>query len=306
MKKFSMFLILVLSTAVSAQQQPAEAPNAPHQFTNLSERQLEPTYSDLYCSGFVSKENVPATNHIVAGYNAPHETRYSTGEFVYLIGSGYAAGNRYSVLRKVRDPNGEQMFPGQNRRLKDAGIQYADLGRVAIVEVQKDIAVAKIEFSCMPFTDGDLVIPFQERPEVKFRESKTKFQEFQPFSGKGGFIIGAREFDQVLGTGAKIYVNIGASKGLHPGDYIRITRNYDPKTMQPVDRLSLYAMNSEDTSLNPPKVSSSELKKLPYRGVGEAIVLSVTPETATAMITFALEDIQVGDTVEISPTSSQQ
>lgn len=306
MKKLWLVLMLVLSVAAWAQEQPAAAPNASHQSTstNVSERQLEPTYSDLYCSGFVSKENIPAANHVVAGYNAPHETRYTTGEFVYLIGSGYAVGNRYTVLRKVRDPNGEQMFPGQNRRLKESGIQYADLGRVAIVEVQNDIAVGKVEFSCMPYTDCDLVVPFQERPEVKFRATKAKFQEFLPYSGKGGFIIGAKEFDQVLGTGAKIYVNIGAGKGLHPGDYIRITRNYNPSTMQPVDRLSLSAMNSEDTSLHPPKVTKSELKKLPYRGVGEAIVLSVTSETATAMITFALEDVQVGDTVEISPAAN--
>jgi hypothetical protein len=32
--------------------------------------------------------------------------------------------------------------------------------------------------------------------------------------------------------------------------------------------------------------------------LGEIVVLSVTPETATGMITFALEDIQVGDVVE--------
>lgn len=307
MKKLSLLLMLVLSVAVWAQEQPAAAPSAPQKFTsNISERQLAPTYSDMYCAGFVSKEDIPTTNHIIAGYNAPHETRYTSGQFVYLVGAGYAVGNRYSILRKVQDPNHQEMFPGQNKLLAKSGIEYAELGRIAVDRIEKDVAVGTVEFSCQALVPGDLVVPFQEKPTVKFREKKVKFEEFVPYSGTAGRIIGAKEFDQVLGTGSKVYVNIGANKGLHPGEYIRITRNYDPNAMDPVDRLSLYPPNSEDTSVKPPAIKNSDLKKLPYRGVGEAIILSVTPETATAMVTLAIEDIQVGDVVEVPAPNGQQ
>ena len=44
---------------------------------------------------------------------------------------------------------------------------------------------------------------------------------------------------------------------------------------------------------------------MPRRALGELIVLSVTPASATGMITFALEDVHVGDTVEMTmPTTA--
>jgi hypothetical protein len=38
---------------------------------------------------------------------------------------------------------------------------------------------------------------------------------------------------------------------------------------------------------------------LPKHVVGEAIVLSTQPRSATAMLTFSLEDVHVGDMVEL-------
>ena len=92
---------------------------------------------------------------------------------------------------------------------------------------------------------------------------------------------------------------MGANQGIHPGDYLRITRDYDPKTTPPVDRYSLYSPYEQDEAKDTIKLKKTDYKKLPSRGIGEMLVLSVTPETATGMITLALEDIQVGDVVEV-------
>jgi len=299
MKRLLLFA-LITSLGVWAQNRPVSNPK-----TNLTERALAPTYSDIYCSGFVSKENIPTTHHILAGYESPHATQYNVHDLVYLTGTGYAVGNRYSVLRKVEDPNREQMFPGQHKLLNSSGFEYADLGRVLVTRMEKESAVAEVEFSCQPLAPGDFLVPFQERPQVQFRAQKVKFEEFAPYSGTAGRIIGAKDFDQVLGNGAKIYVNIGANKGLRPGDYLRVTRNYDPSDMNPVDTLSLIPPNREDTVKDGPKIGNKAGARLPYRGVGEVIVLSVMPETATAMITLSLEDMQVGDVVEIPMRAKQ-
>lgn len=306
MKRMSFLLVMALSVAVWAQDQPAPASNAQKFSSNVADRPLAPTYSDLYCAGFVSKENIPTANRIVAGYDAPHMTRFFAHNLVYLEGSGYAVGNRYTVLRKVQDPNHQEMFPGQRKLLQESGFEYAELGRIAIVQMEKDVAVGEIEFSCQAFTPGDFLIPFQEKPQIQFRSGKTEFKKFAPFSGTAGRIIDGREFDQVIGTGAKVYVNIGANKGLKPGDYLRITRNYDPKNMDPIDALSLVPPNHEDSAKDVRPFPKDEGKKLPFKGVGELIVLSVTPETATAMVTLALEDIQVGDVVEVPARKGQQ
>ena len=307
MKKVSLFLLLVLPLALAAQNQPTSAPSTPQvALSNLAERQQAPTYSDIYCAGFVSKENIPTTNHIIGGVQSPHATKFTAPDTVYLAGSGFAVGNRYTVLRKVEDPNRQEMFPGQHKLLMNSGSEYADMGRIAITGMDKDVAIGEVEFSCQALAPGDFLVPFQEKTMVQFRNVKKPFQRFAPFSGTAGRIIGGKDFDQVLGTGAKVYVNIGTNKGLKPGDYLRVTRNYDPKNMNPVDQLSLIPPYQEDTMKNPPVIKKDAGNKMPYRGIGELIVLSVTPETATAMVTFALEDMEVGDVVEIPARTGQQ
>jgi hypothetical protein len=42
---------------------------------------------------------------------------------------------------------------------------------------------------------------------------------------------------------------------------------------------------------------------MPRRSLGELIVLSTTPSSATAMVTFSLEDVHVGDEVELEPAA---
>ncbi len=38
---------------------------------------------------------------------------------------------------------------------------------------------------------------------------------------------------------------------------------------------------------------------MPRRAMGEIVVINVTPTTATGMLVFALEDVHVGDHVEL-------
>jgi hypothetical protein len=235
--------------------------------------------------------------------NSPHETRFagnpSGNSYIYLSGPGYAVGNRYSVVRRVEDPDRYESMPGLHKLLKDAGDEYFDIGRVVVTYIDKEVAVGQIEFSCEPMTPGDILMPFHEKEMVKFRKGHVEFARFAPYGGVTGRIVDGKDFDQELGAGQKVYVNIGANKGLHPGDYLRVVRNYDPSTMYPVDRLSLYPPYYSDESKHNVKLTNRDYKKLPYRGVGEMVVLSVTPDTATCMITMSLEDVLVGDVVAV-------
>jgi hypothetical protein len=48
------------------------------------------------------------------------------------------------------------------------------------------------------------------------------------------------------------------------------------------------------------------VKDLPRRAVGEIVVIGVTPTTATGMIVFAMEDMHVGDGVELDEAQQAQ
>jgi outer membrane protein OmpA-like peptidoglycan-associated protein len=149
---------------------------------------------------------------------------------------------------------------------------------------------------------GDLAIPLVEREAPLFR--KVSLDRYVPPTGKPqGRIVMAKEFDTFLGSKYKAYLNIGADKGLKPGDYLRATRTYSYSYHDPVAGLSLKATDYDDTQKDPQRLPHGDLSSLPRRTLGDMIVLQVHPKSATAMILTALEDIAVGDGVEVMDIS---
>lgn len=292
-------LLLVFCAAIALAQQPAAPAPIATSGTNVVERVEAPTYSDLYCSGFITKEQVGSANYVVGGVDTPNKTQFAQGDILFLEGSGYAEGTRYSVVRAVKDPDRMPMFPGQQAAITEAGQPYADLGRVRVTSIRGNTAIAVVEFSCNAIVPGDSLVAFQEKPPLAYR-SKTTFERFPADKGAvTGRIVMAKDFDNIAATGHKIYINIGADKGVKVGDYFRVVVAYDPAKMDRVEALSYKMKYSEEGQKNAPRVPNSRLAELPQRAVAEAIVLNVTPTSSTAMITLALESVTVGNTVEL-------
>jgi len=318
MKKIGLLLVLGLAVAASAQQPSDNDSNAPTGIvpTNANfptERVVKPTRADLYCAGFVNKAPLPNKDYVMAGLQTPNTTKYGDGELVYLNGKGYEVGKRYSIIRELVDPNRYEMFPGQFTMLKAMGQPYADLGIVRVLDTRQRSAVAQIELSCAPIMPGDYVAPFVERATVPDHDP-LHFDRFAPPNGKAsGRILMAKDFDTELGTGAKVYVNLGANQGVKVGDYLRAVRTYEADLHSPIDSLSFAASTSDDTQAHPPIIEGGmfdrgkgpriKVADLPRRAVGEIVILSTTPTTATGMVVFALEDVHIGDGVELDPAN---
>ncbi len=295
MKKLGMLLALCAPLAWA--QAP---PSAPAQATtNLVERVPAPSYSDMYCSGFISKQDYAKGSMFVAGAESPNQTQFYQGDYVFLEGSGYQEGSRYSILRELRDPNKSRAFPGQGGAISDLGQPYAELGRVRVTALRGNTAIALVEFSCATMVAGDLVVPFQEKPPVTFRPNRP-FDRFPASAGSvTARIVMAKDFDYVLGTGHKVYISAGADKGVKVGDYFRAVKSFDPAKADEVERLSYKVAQSEETQKHPLSVSSLKYAELPKKALAEMIVIDVTPTSSTAMITFSVESVTVGDTVEL-------
>jgi hypothetical protein len=268
-----------------------------------------PTTADLYCAGFISKGRIPDANYVNGGLQTPTSTKFEIGELVYLSGRSYQAGQLLAIIREVRDVNEYEMYPGQRKVLAATGHPYAEIGRVRVVDTRSRSAIAQVEYSCDPINPGDIAVPFVEKQPITFR-GPTHFDRFAPSSGKlSGRIVLAKDFDDVLGTGMKLYMNMGSNQGVKVGDYFRVVRNYTATLRDPVDSLSFKAQTSEDTQMRPPSFEANRFTKttgpnihvadLPRRAVGEVVVLNVTPTSSSAMVVFALEDVYAGDTVEL-------
>ena len=313
MKKTGLLLLLLATAgwAQSGTDATADVPQgtAPSSASFPTERVQTPTYADLYCAGFISKQILPDANYVAGGLETPSTTKFTRGDLVYLQGTGYSAGAEYEVVRALRDVNEYEMFPGQRKLLKETGQPYEEVGRVRIVDTRNRMAIARIEYACDGINPGDTAIPFAEKLTVAFH-TPAKFDLFLPSSSKlSGRIVMGKDFDSQLGTGHKVYINLGANQGVKVGDYFRAVRTYDADLNDPVDSLSFKAAIAEDTQKKTPSVDPRMFTKgngpvihvrdLPRRSVGEIVIIGVTPTTATGMIVFSLEDVHAGDNVEV-------
>jgi len=262
-----------------------------------------PTRSDMYCSGFLTNEKISDKLFVAGGHNSPDQTRFAAAvDTIFIHGQGMKEGDRYQIVRELKDTNRYEMFPGQRSAVRNAGTPYLELAIVKITDVQKSTGIASFELSCADVMPGDLAIPLVEREAPPFR--KVTLERYTPPTGKPqGRIVMAKEFDTYLGSKYKAYVNIGEDKGLKPGDYLRATRTYSASYHHPVDGLSLDAKDYDDTQKDPHRLPSGDISSLPRRTVGDMIVLNVHHKTATAMVLTALEEIEVGDGVEVMDIS---
>jgi hypothetical protein len=281
-----------------------------------TQRVQMPTYADVYCAGFINRQTLPDANFVAGGLQTPGTTKFVRGDMVYLHGAGYSAGAQYEIVRALRDINEYEMFPGQAKLLKATGQPYEVVGRVRVLDTRSKTAVAQIEYSCDPINPGDTAIPFAEKAMVPFH-APLRFDRFLPTGSKvSGRIVMGKDFDSELGTGQKLYFNVGSNQGVKVGDYFRAVRNYEADLNDPVDSLSFKAAVSEDTQKKQPSVDPHmftrnngpviHVRDLPRRAVGEIVVIGVTPTTATGMIVFAMEDVHAGDGVELDDQAQVQ
>jgi hypothetical protein len=248
---------------------------------------------------------------VAGGLQTPSKTKFVRGDMIYLQGSGYSAGAEYQVIRALRDLNEYDTYPGQKKVLKEAGQPYEEVARIRVIDTRHRTAIAQIEYACDGVNPGDTTVPFVEKQPIAFH-APVHFDRFLPATpGKvSGRIVMGKDFDSQLGTGHKVYINVGANQGVKIGDYFRAVRSYDADLKDPVDSLSFKAAIAEDTQKKSPSVDPNlfeprgngpviHVRDLPRRAVGEIVILGVTNTTATGMIVFALEDVHAGDGIEL-------
>ncbi len=305
--KAALLFVLTLSVALWAQvpqergQGVTLSPTPPASTSVVTQADQPITHSDLYCAGYLSPQPVPRDSFVAGGLGTPVQSRFGTHDYIFLRGTSFTPGTRVSLVRAMRDPNLMEPFSGEGQRMKRAGQIYGDLGYAVIIGQRGNNTVAQVEFSCEDILPGDLVVPFEIRPEVRYRLHSTTDRFPAEAASLNGNIVGARDFDQYIGSNRKVYVNLGANEGLKPGAYLRIVRGYDVRAMDVTDAATTGQTLQEDTQKSAPMLPSAQYHQLPQRVVGEAIVLRTLPTTATAMITFALEDVHIGDRVELEP-----
>jgi hypothetical protein len=255
-------------------------------------------YSTVNCSGFVSNEKVPDEMRIVSGEQSNYKITFARGDYVHInrgMDKGVRVGDRFSVVRPEKDPTDVPWFKWQGKLLKAMGTMYLDAGQLRVVSVQPKVSVARVSFSCEFMQRGDILIPYQDRPAPPYKDPAA-FDHFAPVTGKPvAMVVAGKDHGQIFGKLSAVYVNLGTNQGVKVGDYFRIFR-YQGSMAETVSMDKGYQYKLYGFGSAPQRY---EWNDLPREVLGEGIVLSVSRNSSTVMITFNSIEVYAGDYVEI-------
>jgi hypothetical protein len=256
-----------------------------------------PDYTAVNCSGFIS-DKVPDDIRLVSGEQSNPKVTFSHGDYVYINrgrDKGVQVGDRFSVIRPDKDPMDVPWFKWQQKLIKAMGQPYLDAGQLRVVNVQPNVSIAEVGFSCGYLQRGDIVRPYVERPSPPFKDASA-FDHFAPVSGKRvAMVVAGPDYTQLYGKNSTVYVNLGSNQSVRLGDYFRVFR-YQGTLTETVPQTKGYQYKMYGFGTTPAKY---EWKDLPREVLGEGVVINEGPNACTVLITYSAIDIHAGDYVEI-------
>ena len=279
-------LLMLMGAAASSAQ---EAPQV-HVIT-------QPDYSMVNCSGFVTDQKVSEGIRLISGEQSNYKTTFAFGDYVYINrgqDKGIRVGDRFTIVRRDDFVGDVPWFKWQEKLMGVMGTAYMDAGQVRVVNVQPKVSIAKIIFSCDYMQRGDIVLPYQERPAPPFKSAEA-FDHFAPVSGKPvAMVVSGKQNSDTYGKNSAVYVNLGINQGVKIGDYFRIFR-YQGSRAETVPQAKDYQFMIYGYGSAP----RYEWNDLPREVLGEGLVLNVSRNSSTMMITVSSSEIYAGDYVEI-------
>jgi hypothetical protein len=281
-------LSVLLGAAVSSAQNASQtAPATP-----------QVDFSTVNCSGFATDQKVPDEIRIISAEQSNIKITFMRGDYVHINrgqDQGVRVGERFSVVRPVKDPTDVPWFKWEEKLLKAMGQLYMDAGQIRVVNVQPKVSVAQVIFSCDYMQRGDILQPYQERPAPLWKDTAA-FDHFAPPSGKAvAMVVAGKDYTQLFGKLSPVYINLGSNQGVKVGDYFRVFR-YQGSMAETVPQNKGYQYSMYGFGSAPTPYAWNEL---PREVIGEGIVLNVSRNASTMVITFSSIDIYAGDYVEI-------
>ena len=254
--------------------------------------------SSVYCSGFYTSDKVPDDLRLVSGEQSEYKITFVYGDIVYLgkgSNQGVKEGDRFSVVRPESDPLRVQWFKWQDKLTNAMGSHYSDLGQLVVIKTEPNIAIAKVSLSCEFMQRGDIVVPYSERPAGPFKDPST-FDFLAPSSGKPrAMVVQGKTTAQMSGRWNTVFVNLGTKQGVKVGDYFRVFR-YQGTYAETIPVQRNYQDKMYGFGSSPKRYGWNDL---PREVLGEGIVLNVSQNASTVMITTSRNEIYAGDYVEL-------
>jgi hypothetical protein len=256
-----------------------------------------PDTASVYCSGMYSREAMPRDTYLISGEESVQKIVFSMNDLVYVnkgSSQGVKVGDEFLVVRQEKDYTNADWFYWQPSLERAMGKYWADLGRLRVVHVGPDVATAQIVYACDLMYRGDLVLPYAERPAPMM--NTDPIDRFAPASGKTtAMLVKAKNFRVMVSAGDIAYINAGSGQGVQVGDRLRIFR-YQGTTHGTVYTHPGHQYRTFGFGRTPRPYKWSDV---PREILGEALVLRVSENAATVLVTKSVREAFLGDYVEV-------
>jgi hypothetical protein len=245
--------------------------------------------SDIYCSGYIAPDDQTSFPFAIVGtelerlgpdldvglrssrisrYGRVRSAKYdlSTGDIVYLDG-GRARGLSPGTLLTVVEPETPVVHPVTRLVV---GRYFHYVGRVRVLSVQEDTAIAEIVQACDAVHVGAVLQPFEPEPVPLGRRTAMRPPNYPaPAEKLAGAPVILFSIDDVISLGQDhvVYIDRGADQDVTPGD--------------------IYTIYRENREGLPPVV------------IGELAILSVHKSSSVAKIIESRYPVYVGDRLEL-------
>ena len=231
------------------------------------------TEADLYCYGYIGDANEPMPNRIDSFEDA--EVTYhkgvleqtdsvSMGDLVFITGgtsTGLVPGETYLIV----EPGDVVKHP---RTGAVVGRHYEYHGQARILCADETHARAIITQSCQEVNRGARLKPMPQLPIPIARIPDVPAFCDPPTARGNGTIVQSRGFQQIIGIGELVQIDLGRDDQLQPGDFLTVFRD-SPEPGQPRQIL------------------------------GEVGILTTESHTSTARVVAMHRNMGVGDKVEV-------
>ena len=229
--------------------------------------------SDIYCFGYLGGVNEYLPNRIVSfeDYEVKWMPKASDQEngvvqpdVVYIDlddPSLVMAGETYIVVKPdeiVRHPKTDEVI----------GRHYGYRGRVRILCINGTTATAMVVQACDAIKIGDAIKPMPQHPIPIERLTEMAGVCTPPNGRSTGFIVNAKDYEDAMGLGTMVEINLGRDQMVEPGTFLTVYRE-------------------------------SPLAHHPRLILGEIGVLTAEAGTATAQIVRMRYAMRVGDRIEL-------
>jgi len=271
---------------------------------------------DTLCAGFISEAQIKTNLKVVGSGKELQSYPFAERDLLYVnkgVEQGVQTGGVYVIGR----PLGAVKQPFSKKML---GYYVKELGLARIVAVQNKTSTVQVIASCDEIWLGDVLIPYEPPPdtyaaEVHKASGKPVLDMTPDSTATKGQIILSRGFHEYLATNDIVFLDLGASTGIHPGDSFTIyrtigqkeglTKYRDDKIYS--DREGGYGSEryrGGDLPLDAPAERIDDVTMmrpdLPKKVVGQLVIVKVDGTTSVARIVQTNEEVNIGDLVQLN------